>query len=691
MKVGSVHGIGNARTKRCLTAVLLVAVTMTVYAPVRDFRFLNFDDNEYVTDNSQVKLGLTWKGFVWAFTATQASNWHPLTWLSHMVDVSLWGMNPGGHHLTNVFFHAANTALLFLLLRIMTTALWPSALVAALFALHPLHVESVAWVAERKDVLSTFFGLLAILAYVRYAERPDVRRYLPVLLLFALSLLAKPMLVTLPFLLLLLDYWPLVRLDGIRPRNNRNGPPRYRPGLLVDLLLEKAPLLALSAASSVITIFAQSHGGSLAPFDRYPLSLRVGNAVISYLGYLGNTIWPSQLAPLYPLSLADQSRWKIAASVLILSTITLAALKSVRRYPNFAVGWLWYLGTLIPVIGLVQVGEQSMADRYTYVPILGIFVMGAWGLREMVAQWPRSRAVLSAVACLALAILAIITSIQLTYWHDSVVLFEHTLRVTRNNYLAHNNLGAALEAAGKEAEAASHYQEAFRINPRDAWARTNLANALMRQGKLNEALALYEWTGRRHIDFPELHNNRGAVLFALGRYQEATGEYRKALTMKPDYTQAYINLARALAKQDRLAEAVEGYQQALRLDPTDVAIHFNLAGLLSKARNVDEAIREYRAALQLKPDYLEARNNLGALLGEQGKADEAIAEYREGLRTQPDSAELHYNLGIELSHQGKADEAIYHFRQALKINPGYTDARIWLGKALTEAGRRPGP
>jgi len=654
MKVGSVHPMVSLRAKPFLTALLLVVVTLAVYAPTREFSFLNFDDNEYVTANSHLKLGLTWDGLVWAFTTNRASNWHPLTWLSHMLDVGLWGMNPAGHHVTNVLFHAANTALLFLLLHVMTGALWRSAFAAALFALHPLHVESVAWVAERKDVLSTFFGLLAILAYVRYAQRAGVCRYLLILFCFALSLMAKPMLVTLPFLLLLLDHWPLARGEWARPRNKSGPAPRYRQKRLAALLLEKCPLLVLSAACSVMTLFAQSRGGSVLPFDSYDLAPRAANALISYLGYIGKAIWPIRLAPFYPLSLSDFTWWKIAGALLLLSAISLTVLRTARSYPYLATGWLWYLGALVPVIGLIQVGAQSMADRYTYVPLIGIFVMAAWGLAEVTRRGPTARLWVAVSACLLLAVLALLTRIQLGYWHDTIALFRRTLEVTRDNWLAHNNLGVELAQAGSEADARLHFQEAIRIKPSYARARANLADILRRQGKLQEALAVCDGGGKKDADLPGFHINRGMILFSMGRYQEA----------------------------------IQEYHQALRLDPANPAIHFNLASVFSRAGNADQAIREYRAALQLKPDYLEASNNLGAFLGELGKADEAIAEYRSALQFRPDSPELHYNLAIELAGQGKSDEAIYHLQQALKVKPDYTAARIWLGKMLAKGQTR---
>jgi hypothetical protein len=419
-------------------------------------KFISFDNsNVFIINN--VQAGVTPESITWAFTATRASNWHPLTWLSHILDFQLFGLNAGWHHLINVLFHIANTLLLFFVLRGMTGALWRSGFVAALFALHPLHVESVAWVSERKDVLSTFFWILTMWGYAGYVRRPGIKRYLLVLLLFALGLMAKPMLVTLPFVLLLLDYWPLGRLQ---PGSSLNGSRSEQRSLGLKLILEKIPLFFLSAGSSVATFMVQKSGGAVASLDSMPLSARVANALVSYVSYLGKMFWPYHLAVPYPLR-AELPGWHVAGSSALLLAITLLALRAVRRRPYLAVGWLWYLGTLVPVIGLVHIGSQAMADRYTYVPLVGIFVVIAWGISELAAGWRYRKIGLTALGSVVLAILMVTSWHQVGYWKSSVTLLERSISVNPNNPVASMNLGHALIAGGKLEQGIDQFSEAL--------------------------------------------------------------------------------------------------------------------------------------------------------------------------------------------------------------------------------------
>jgi len=488
-----------SRAPRAAVAAAIVVLTLLAFRGVLSNAFVIYDDNVYVTENVHVQKGLDGESIAWAFTTTDGSNWHPVTWLSHMLDVQLFGLDAGRHHGTNLLLHASNAVLLFLLLVRMTGALWRPAFVACLFAVHPLHVESVAWIAERKDVLSTLFWLLTLAAWLSYLESKTAARYLLVVLLYGLGLMAKPMLVTLPFTLLLLDFWPLRRFAlalGSRA--------------LAGLLREKAPLFAMAAASCVVTLVAQRSGGSLETLEGLRFAERLANAVLAYASYLSKTFWPASLAVFYPHPHAGLLAWSVVGSALLLAGVTALALRLARRAPFVAFGWFWYVGTLLPVIGLVQVGSQSMADRYTYVPLIGLFVAISWGLAEL----GRGRSVRYAVASLAgasLVALFVTGRVQVGHWADSVALFEHTLAVTSPNCLAHNDLGIVLFGMGRTDEAIAHFREALRIQP----------------------------------DYAEAHNNLGAALAQTNRVPEALEHFRQAVRLKPGFEEARDNLRKA--------------------------------------------------------------------------------------------------------------------------------------------------
>ncbi|UCD86864.1 MAG: tetratricopeptide repeat protein [Desulfobacterales bacterium] len=531
-----------------LVCLIVMVTTLAAYWDVRNHDFLHYDDSLYVTENSHVRAGLTWAGIIWAFTTTHASNWHPLTWLTHMVACEIYGLDAGGHHVTSLLFHIVNTVLLFMVLNRMTRALWGSAFVAALFAVHPLHVESVAWVAERKDVLSTFFLFATMWAYVHYAECPGFTRYLLVLVLFAFGLMAKPMIVTLPFVLLLMDYWPLGRFGF---GYSKQGLPksvdlRHKISSPLHLVFEKVPLIGLAAGSCVVTFLAQQSGGSLPSLDKLPLNIRIANALVSYISYIGKTIWPAQLTVFYPHP-GMPPLWKMFACTAFLLVVTLLVILTWKKRPYLAVGWLWYLGTLVPVIGLVQVGEQAMADRYTYVPLIGLFVMVVWGVPELGARWRYQRHMLATSMGVALSCLVICTYSQVRHWDNATALFKHAVDVTTENYVAHFNLGFALAKQGRTKEAIRHYSEALRINPAWAEAHNILGNALARQGNLRVAVSHYSEALRIKPAMAETHNNLGLALQMLGRLEEAVPHFRQALRIKPDYTQARHNLETALA------------------------------------------------------------------------------------------------------------------------------------------------
>jgi protein O-mannosyl-transferase len=580
----------------------LFALTIGVYAEARQFDFVNYDDPEYVTANPYVRQGVTATGIWWAMRSGEAANWFPLTRISHMLDVQLFGLNSGWHHCTNVLLHALAAILLYAFLARATHARWPSALVAFVFALHPLHVESVAWVAERKDVLSAFFWMLALYAYLRYVQKRGWQRYALVLTAFALGLMAKPMIVTLPFVLLLLDFWPLRRMS-----DTARG----------TLLVEKVPLFVLSLAASVIAWLSQQQAGAVKDLSSTPLDLRIENALVSYAAYIRQSIWPSGLAAFYPYP-SGYAAWKILLAIALLATCTIMVLRSVRSRPYLATGWFWFLGTLVPVIGLVQVGAQARADRYTYIPMSGLVIMVAWGGAELAERRPQMRRMLAGAAVAACIVLAAVSVGQISYWRDSETLFRHALAVTERNSVAHNNLGIAL--AGKPerlTEAIAEYQAALEIQPDHAEARNNLGAALARvPGRMDEAIRQYEIALRIKPDYPEAHNNLGGALLEMpGRIPEAIAQLQTALRQKPDYEEAHNNLAIALSRTPgRTADAITEFEVALRLAPDDADAHYNLGVVMARAEiRIPEAITHFETALRLRPDYAQAQQWLDHL------------------------------------------------------------------------------
>ena len=514
-----------------------------VYFQVHNFDFVNFDDRETIIGNTHIRDGITLAGLAWAFTSAYAANWFPVTWISHMVDFQLFGLDSGWHHLTNLAIHLASTALLFALLQRMTKRLWESAFVSFVFALHPLHVESVAWVTERKDVLSAFFWILTIWLYLDYLDRPGPRRYLLALGAFCLGLMSKQMLVTLPFVLLLLDYWPLAR-----------------PGIA---LVEKAPYFTLSAVVSLVTYKVQHAAGAVTALDSIPIATRAENAVISYVAYLAQFFWPSGLAVFYPYP-PVLPVWQIVGSALIL--VAISALVLLRPY--LAVGWLWYLGTLVPVIGLVQVGLQARADRYTYIPMIGISMMLAWGASEIMARWPRVRFPLQVVAVSVCLAWVALTWTQIQYWQNSVTLFEHTIVSTENNFIAHSNLGVVLAERGKTQDALRNLFASVEENPNHNDARNNLGALLGELGRTDEAAEQFAQAIRISPNDAHAHNNLGNTLVARQRFAEAANEFRTALQLLPDFALAHFGLAGALLNLGQTDEAIAHFEEALRLDPS---------------------------------------------------------------------------------------------------------------------------
>jgi len=571
----------------------LAAASFITFSPLFHCEFINYDDNVYVIENDYVQAGLTSQSILWAFSAPRNSFWHPLTMLTHMLDCELFGLNPRWHHFTSLLIHTANTLLLFALLKNMTGAVWRSTFVAAVFALHPLHVESVAWIAERKDVLSTLFWLLTMAAYVRYVRRRSIKWYLATLLFFAMGLMAKPMLITLPFVLLLLDYWPLNRL-GRRA------------------ILEKIPFLALAAVFSTITFFSQKSEGALGLV--LPLYIRFANAAISYLTYIEKMFWPSGLAVFYPHQTDKISLWYAAVAAVLLIAISAWVLRCAGRRKYLVFGWLWYLGTLVPVIGLVQVGSFAMADRYTYVTLTGLFIMIAWGLNDLAAVLPYRKIILTLSAVAALSALAVCTRSQLRHWQNSVALFEHALKVTADNDVMNSSLALEMASQGKFEQALVYYQQAIRINPQLA----------------------------------EAHHNMSVTLSSLGRYDEAVSHCREAIRLKPDYFKAYNTLGIALSYQQKYDEALNCFNKSLQIKPDYAEAHNNIGAVLRLLGKNEQAADHFQRALQLKPNYPDAYYNLGSIFELQGKTDQAADCYRKALQINPRHANAAEALKILL-------------------------------------------
>lgn len=581
----------------------LIVFNLVVYASVSHHDFIRFDDPGYVTENPHVSSGLTRENVLWALTTGYFANWHPLTWMSHMLDVQVFGMNAGPHHLVNLFLHIAGTVLLFGLLHWMTGALGRSAFVAALFAVHPAHVESVAWVAERKDVLSTVFWMLTICAYVAYIQRPGKNRYALMLVFYALGLMSKPMLVTLPFVLLLLDLWPLCRAATLMD--------------LKQVVAEKIPLFVLAGASSMVTFLVQRQAGAVQTVNRLGFDFRVGNALRSYAAYIGEMVWPANLGVFYPYP-KTLPAGQVAIALIVLIAIT-AIVLMYRRQRYLMVGWFWFLGTLVPVIGLVQVGEQSMADRYTYIPYIGLFIMVAWGMKDLLSRWRNRATVLTAAAAIVILACVGIARSQVDYWKDSVSLWQHTVDVTTDNYTGENNLGFDLKQAGKLDEAIAHFQKSIKIKP-------------------NYSLALA---------------NLGVALFERGRNDEAIVQLREALEHQHGHVLVRTYLGLALAREGKFDEAISEYNTALGLAPDFAFAHSSLGTALLRTGKTDEGIKHLVESLKTNPEVAEVHNNLGAALASQGKTAEAAVQFSEALRIRPDYADAKRNLEIARQNQAR--------------------------------------
>jgi Flp pilus assembly protein TadD len=635
------------RWRRCLAAGLFLAA-FAFFLPAVWNGFVNYDDPRYLLQNPHVQHGPTLESLGWAFSSGYAANWHPLTWVSHMVDWQLSGAKPWAHHLTSVLLHALNAALLFLALRELTGSVWRSATVAALFALHPLRVESVAWVAERKDVLSGLFWMLGLYTYALWARdrRARGRRltwYVAALACFAGGLLSKPMVVTFPAVLLLLDFWPQGRFNLVKTAKapKAKAPAPTRP--LLGLFLEKLPFFALALAAGVVTFLVQRAGGAVRDQGTFSLSMRLGNALIAYWRYLGKFVVPTGLAVLYP----HPGAWPLLAVVLAgvgLVAVTFACLAQRRDRPYLAVGWLWFLGTMVPVIGLIQVGGQSMADRYTYLPLIGIAIMAVWGAAELAAFWKLRPAVQAASVSLALAACAALTVRQTLFWTDSETLFRHNIAVTGKNPLAHINLGLAVAEKGELSDAIAELHQAVAEAPEYADAHLNLGVLLQRAGDRTGAVA--ELTEAARLDPPSarIHLNFGLILAQAGRPDLAVNELQTAQKLDPSLLDAALDLGVVLEQLGRLDEAAAADQAALQRFPSAAALHRALASVHFKRKSWDEAAAEYQSALRLEPNDSVSHNGLGSVRFFQGRPDEAETEFRAAVALDPRNHEARQNL-----------------------------------------------
>jgi tetratricopeptide (TPR) repeat protein len=657
-------------TRKQFSAVICLAlalVTTALYWPMLHHRFINVDDEQYITSNPHVQAGLTWPGIVWAFENTEAANWHPLTWISHMLDCQLFGLNPAGHHLTSLLIHVANTLLLFLWLNQLTGALWRSAFVAALFAWHPLRVESVAWVAERKDVLSAFFWMLTLIAYTRYAKkwsrvegrgsRADIAvqaldsrlstlDYFLALLFFACGLMSKPMVVTLPFVLLLLDFWPLNRF-----------PPGSSARSIINLIVEKLPFLALALAGSVVTYLIQKSGGAVWSSGVLPFHARVANALLAYVRYLSKTFWPADLAIIYPYP----RHWPVMAVIgaaLLLAIWSGLFLWRARQNPYLLAGWFWFLGMLVPAIGLVQVGSQSMADRYTYLPSIGLFILIVWGLNDFLNFRPQGRKIATLIGGLALAGCLVCTAVQLNYWQNSVKLLRHTLEVTTDNFVACNFLGRALDDLGQKDDALSLYAESVRIESHYPPAQYNLGMAWLNRG----------WA------------------------EKACEPLATAVRLVPDDAGARYYFGAALMDSGRLDDAIVQFNEVLRLDPSLAKAQGKLALVFIKQGKTAEAIPHFAETVRLLPNDAEARFNLGLALLDNQRPAEAAIQFSEELRLTPNETKAHFRLAQALQQQNKPADAVRHYREALRLTPDFPEAKAALDQILsTHPNLKTGP
>ncbi|MBT5633608.1 MAG: tetratricopeptide repeat protein [Nitrospina sp.] len=637
-----------SRILQIAICIFLVAATLAVYWQILDHGFLNYDDSKYVTKNWQVQSGLTLESVKWAFSTEHFAQWHPITWLSHIIDFQLFGSDPSGHHLVSLSIHIANALLLFLVLTRMTGASWQSGFVAAVFALHPFNVESVAWIAERKNVLSTFFWLLTMWSYIRYVEKPSIIRYGLILFFLTIGLMTKPMLVTLPFVLLLLDFWPLGRWKfSQKNRGTIHSEEGVRPA---KLIWEKIPFFIIVIGSSITTFIVTKSGGALQGMEVHSLLVRISNSMVSSVTYLAKTFWPSGLSVFYPHPGNALPAWQVITSIGLLSVISFVAVRWIKSVPYFAFGWFWFLGTLVPVIQIVQTGAHAMADRYAYVPLIGIFIIVAWGLPDLLARW-NHREKAPAIFAGLLIPLMIATSIQVGLWENGITLFKHAIRVTNKKYSdiasTHALLANACHRKGELSLAISEFKKSLEINPEHLYSLNNLAGTLAEQGNLE-----------------------GALLYA-----------RKSVSLESDYIPGLVTLGNILEESGELNQAQTYYERVLELESESFENHLNLANVLYKTGDIAEATLHFRETIALNPRLVEAHYNLGNALGQQGQLKEAQEAFEQAITLDEKLPLPHYGLGIIHLRAGQYSKAIKAFEQALTLNPKLEQAQHFLAEA----------
>jgi tetratricopeptide (TPR) repeat protein len=657
----------------------LALMTIVVYWQVFYSDFVNFDDLIYVAENDYVNTGLNWPNIHWAFTPGRVAYWHPLTWLSHMLDCELYGLHPGLHHITNLIIHIANVLLVFAILRRLTGAAWKAWFVAAVFAVHPLNVDSVAWIAERKNILSTFFWLLVILSYSEYAKRGGLGWYLVTLFLFVLGLMAKPMLIVLPFVMILLDYWPLgrLKLGAASETQGREGINR--------LVLEKVPFFILSGIFVYISSLSLRRLGIIVSTDRVPMKIRVANALVSYVKYVEKVFWPRGLAVYYPFP-KSVPMWQSIGALLLLVLTSFVLIWVLRKRRYSTVGWLWYLGTLVPVIGLAQAGLwPAMADRWAYVPLLGIFIIIAWGAGDLAVRY-NLRKFIPALGMAWLAVLMVCSRVQVGYWQDGYTLFTRALEVTEKNSVAHLNLANTLLKKKKVDEAITAYKRIIELYGDSVDVYYNLAWAFQSLGNLDEAVSYYRKALQIKPNDVRTHIGLGTALAELDNLDKAVNHYRKAIEIDPYYTKAYENMCTALQLQGKFEEATEYYHKALERNPNLAKVHYNLGVVLINMNRIDTAIDEFRATLRLDPTHHEAHNNLGVALSKKNRNDEAIKEFHKALRIKPDWSEARNNLN-KLILRKKLNETVEQYTQMLRRNPDDPNVLHRLARVLYQQGK----
>jgi tetratricopeptide (TPR) repeat protein len=697
-----------ARRSHILLAVMILALlTLMVFWQVQSFEFVDYDDQAYVRDNINVQAGIDLESIKWAFRTTDQGFWHPLTWISLMVDHHFFGMNPGGYHWTNLLLHLAAGLFLFFAISRMTGAIWKSFFVAALFCIHPLHVESVAWIAERKDVLSGFFWMLTIWFYVLYAEKPVPLRYLSFFAAFAFGLMAKPMLVSLPFVLLLIDFWPLRRTRVFDSESSEQGRTAFSQTVwkkkLSFLVVEKLPLFLFSGVSSWMVFYTENKAGALATADAISFGNRVFNAANTYVAYISKTFFPTKLAVFYPYSF-DHNPWFVALAVAFLIVVIALALVLIKRAPYIAVGLFWFLGTLVPVIGLIQVGSHAMADRYTYLPLVGLFIVLVWGLADMFKNLRKSKMIFAIAGSMALIVLSIAAHKQVDVWRNTETLFRHALTVTgEGNYIAHNGLGQIMWSRGHLDEALYHFRAAFKARPDFELAINNAAIVLVGQGKEKEALDYFYRAIRITPEFSKAYYGIGVILKKHGDLRGAEGHFRKAVSIDPAEGAYHYWLAGVLLNQGKIKEAEKHFILFLRLQKGSIQIardrndakaqsleeamvHYYKGVVYVDAGHFNEAIVQYREAITLQPNFAFLYNNLGVALAEAGHIADAADAYREAIRLDPSHTGAHNNLGMVLLKTGRSDDAAIQFREAIRLQPDFANAHFRLARILEEKG-----